>query len=180
MSEKDKVVEVELDSTPEQGGLVLASEVLPAGLPLIPLRPRPAFPNMLIPMAVSETHQLQAVKRAMDNPSQAIGFVLVKEPEKPDGTDNLHGVGVVGKIVKMMHSDEKSAQFLVSTIERFTIREINDNAGALFATVSYHYGTELSGNPELKAYSMAVVSTLKELVQINPLSRGDQPQEDLR
>ena len=170
MSEKDiEIVEAEVNGKPQTGGLVLATEVLPVGLPIIPLRPRPAFPNMLIPMALNDPKQVQAIKRAMENPGQAVGLVLVKDPEKPDGPDNLHGVGVVGKIVKMMQIDNDNAQFLLNTLERFTIQEINDNNGALFARVGYQYGTELSVNPELKAYSMAVVGTLKELVQINPL-----------
>ncbi len=170
MSQKDiEVLEAQTDDNNESSGLVLASEVLPAGLPIIPLRPRPAFPNMLIPMAVNNPQQIEAVKRTMETPARAIGLVLVKDPEKPDTPDNLHTVGVAGKIVKMMHADEDSVQFLINTLDRFSIRELNDNSGALFANVSYQYGTELSVNPELKAYSMAVISTLKELVQINPL-----------
>jgi ATP-dependent Lon protease len=166
------VVDAEFENKPtgeETGGLVLASEVLPAGLPIIPLRPRPAFPNMLIPMVVNDRHQMMAVKRAMETPSQALGLVLVRELDKTDGLENLHRVGVAGKIVKILHADENSVQFLVNTLERFSIQEINENAGVFFATVSYLYGTELSVNPELKAYSMAVLSTLKELIQINPL-----------
>ncbi|QXE90849.1 endopeptidase La [Geomonas subterranea] len=170
MSEKDiEIVEAEVNGKQQEGGLVLASEVLPLGLPVIPLRPRPAFPNMLVPMVLNDPHQVQAIKRAMETPGQAIGLVLVKDPEKPDGADNLHRVGVAGKIVKMMHLDDENAQFLLNTLERFTMVELHENDGALFATVNYQYGTELSVNPELKAYSMAVVSTLKELVQINPL-----------
>ncbi|WP_224962965.1 endopeptidase La [Geomonas subterranea] len=170
MSEKDiEIVEAEVNGKQQEGGLVLASEVLPLGLPVIPLRPRPAFPNMLVPMVLNDPHQVQAIKRAMETPGQAIGLVLVKDPEKPDGADNLHRVGVAGKIVKMMHLDDENAQFLLNTLERFTMVELHENDGALFARVNYQYGTELSVNPELKAYSMAVVSTLKELVQINPL-----------
>ncbi|BCG48372.1 ATP-dependent protease La Type I [Citrifermentans bremense] len=170
MSQRDiEVLEAQTDDNTENSGLVLASEVLPAGLPIIPLRSRPAFPNMLIPMAVNNPQQIEAVKRTMETPARAIGLVLVKDPEKPDTPDNLHTVGVAGKIVKMMHADEDSVQFLINTLDRFSIRELNDNSGALFANVSYQYGTELSVNPELKAYSMAVISTLKELVQINPL-----------
>ncbi|ACH38040.1 DNA-binding ATP-dependent protease La [Citrifermentans bemidjiense Bem] len=170
MSQKNiEVLEAETDDNTESSGLVLASEVLPAGLPIIPLRPRPAFPNMLIPMAVQDPQQVQAVKRTMETPARAIGLALVKDPEKPDGPANLHGVGVAGKIVKIMQADEDGVQFLVNTLDRFSIRELDDNSGVLFANVAYQYGTELSVNPELKAYSMAVISTLKELVQINPL-----------
>lgn len=173
MSEQhDAIIEAEINGKPaagEAGGLILAAEVLPAGLPIIPLRPRPAFPNMLIPLVVNEPRQVQAVKRAAESPSRAIGLVLVKEPDAPDAPGNLHAVGVAGKIVKVIHADDESAQVLVNTLERFTVEEMTEAADGYFARVRYHYGTELSVNPELKAYSMAVLATLKELIQINPL-----------
>jgi ATP-dependent Lon protease len=164
-----EILHIDSNQQAEPGGLVLASDVLPSALALIPLRPRPTFPNLLVPMAVSEPHQVQAVKRALESPSRALGLVLVKDPEQPDGPENMFSVGVAGKIVKVLHSDDNGAQFLVSTLERFTIQEIKESDGIFFASVNYQFGTELSVNPELKAYSMAVLSALKELIQINPL-----------
>ena len=172
MSEqRDTIIEAEVNGTTGsegRAGLVLATEILPSSLPIIPLRPRPAFPNMLVPMAVSEPSQIEAVKRAMESPSRTLGLLLVRNPEEPDGPDNLYGVGVAGKIVKLIHSDDEGAQFLVNTLERFTVEELAEAGGGYFARVRYHHGTELSVNPELKAYSMAVLTALKELIQIVP------------
>ncbi|GFO59118.1 Lon protease [Geomonas silvestris] len=171
MSEQP-TIDVEYNGKPESdesGGLVLASEVLPPSLPIIPIKPRPAFPNLLFPMAVSDPHQKAAVQRALDNPAHALGLVLVRDPARPDGLENMHRVGVVGKVVKVIHQDEENIHFLVNTLERFSIDELTDISGAYFARVSYEYAPELSVNEELKAYSMAVLSTIKELVQINPL-----------
>jgi len=151
------------------GGLVLATEVLPTGLPLIPLRPRPAFPGILIPMAVNGRNSVAAVKRAMDSATQTLGLVMVRDNDGPDEPANLHQVGVAGKIVKVIHIDEDNAQFLINCLERFSIEEVLGTPRGLYARVRYHYAAELSVNPELKAYSMAIITTLKELVQINPL-----------
>ncbi|HJV36112.1 endopeptidase La [Geomonas sp.] len=170
MSEKEtEVLKAEVHNEPDTGGLVLAAEVLPATLPIIPLRPRPAFPNLLVPMVLNDPHEVEAVKRAMESPSHALGLVLAKHADLPDGPDNLNAVGVAGKIVKIIHMDDNSAQFLINTLERFTVEEVTQTGGVLYGRVSYQYEPELSVNSELKAYSMAVVSTLKELVQINPL-----------
>ncbi|HEY6838626.1 MAG TPA: LON peptidase substrate-binding domain-containing protein, partial [Geobacteraceae bacterium] len=171
-AQHDDIIEAEVNGpqvVEEQGGLVLAAEVLPAGLPIVPLRPRPAFPAMLVPLVVNDPRQMEAVKRAVDSPARAVGLVLVRDNDAPDGPDNLHRVGVAGKIVKVLHADDDSIQFLVNTLERFSVEEVSEADDGLFARVRYHYGTELSVNPELKAYSMAVLATLKELIQINPL-----------
>jgi len=153
----------------QSSGLVLASDILPGGLPLIPLRPRPAFPGLMIPLAVSGEEKLAAVRRAMETPSQALGLVLVRDLDAGDAPENLHRVGVAGRILKLIHADDEDAHFLFNCMERFVIDSVESGSQGLFARVSYHLGPELSVNPELKAYSMAIISTLKELVQINPL-----------
>jgi ATP-dependent Lon protease len=152
-----------------ESGLVLAADVLPNGLPLIVIRPRPAFPGLLIPLAVSGAEQVAAVREAMESPSHAIGLVLARNPEEDDAPDNLHRIGVACKIVKLIHIEDDEAQFLANCLERFEIMSVERTKRGFFARAKYHYSTELSANQELKAYSMAIISTLKELVQINPL-----------
>jgi ATP-dependent Lon protease len=149
--------------------LVLASEILPEQLSIVTLRPRPAFPGLLIPLAISGKLQVRTVKKALESTAQAIGLVLVKDLDGPDEPDNLHTVGVVAKIIKVIHQDDDQIQFLVNCLERFSILQVTSTSHGLLARVEYHYAPELSVNPELKAYSMAIISTLKELVQINPL-----------
>jgi len=153
----------------EAGSLVLASELLPPALPIIPLRPRPAFPGLLIPLAISDAEKIAAVKQAMDTQSQALGLILVRDLEGKDVHENLHQVGVAGKILKVLHEDEESTHILFNCLERFSVEEWTPGKKGLFARVRYRFGAELSVNPELKAYSMAIISALKELVQINPL-----------
>jgi ATP-dependent Lon protease len=157
------------DSEKPQEGLVVTSDLLPATLPIIPLRPRPAFNGILTPMVFTGARHVALAKRAVDTPAKMMGLVLVKETEEPDSQENLHRFGVVGRIMKVLHSDDDSIHLLVNCLERFSIRELTESEDGLFARVEYHYATELSVNPELKAYSMAIISALKELVQINPL-----------
>jgi len=58
---------------------------------------------------------------------------------------------------------------MLNNVERFIIEQANKTEEGLIARVTYHFSAELSVNPELQAYSMAVISTLKELIQLNPL-----------
>jgi len=158
---------IEVDAMPNDG-LVLATELLPEELPLIPVRPRPAFPGLLIPMALTDPVQVSTFRHAIEG-GKALGLVLVRDMEQPDGPDNLHAVGVVGRIVKVVHLDDESAHFLINCVERFNLEEVHVHPYGLSGRVHYHAAPELSVNPELKAYSMAIITTLKELVQINPL-----------
>ncbi len=169
-SEDDLVDSEEESSEPEtQDALVLASDVLPPTLPIILLRPRPAFPGTLVPMVLSGKPQLDMAKRASESPTKTIGFVLAKDPEEPDSVDNMYQIGVVGKIMKVLHTDENSIHLLMNCLERFSVDEIVPSKQGLFAHVSYHFAAVMSVNAELQAYSMAIITALKELVQINPL-----------
>ena len=164
----DKMSEI-IEEHANSGGLVVASETLPSGLPIIPLRPRPAFPGIMIPLVLNGRGQVAALHQAMEHQAQSIGLVMVRDLDEEDGIENLHKVGVVAKIVKVLHSEKNAAHVLVNSLERFVIEEIHETGASLYARVKYHFATELSVNPELRAYSMAILSTLKELVQINPL-----------
>src|SRR5210317_163178 len=164
----DKMTEI-IEEHANGGGLVVASDVLPTGLPIIPLRPRPAFPGIMIPLVLNGQAQVAAMHQAMENQVQTIGLVMVRELDDDDGIENLHKVGVAAKIVKVLHSEKNAAHVLVNSLERFEIEDIQERGLTIYARVRYHFATELSVNPELRAYSMAILSTLKELVQINPL-----------
>ncbi len=161
----DDIVDLDTD----QEGLIVAADMLPSQLPIIPLRPRPSFPGLLVPLALGGSLQIAAVRQAMDTGSQALGLIMVQDMDFEDAADNLCSIGVAAKVLKILHSDDDSMHVMVNCLERFTIQEILPVAKPLMARVRYNYTPELSVNPELKAYSMAIISTLKELVQINPL-----------
>jgi len=164
----DKMAEI-IEEHVNEGELVVASDILPTGLPIIPLRPRPAFPGIMIPLVLNGQAQVAAMHQAMEHQVQTIGLVMVRDLDEEDGIENLHKVGIAAKIVKVLHSEKNSAHILVNSLERFEIEDIHESGISLYAQVRYHFATELSGNAELQAYSMAILSTLKELVQINPL-----------
>ncbi|MFB3067936.1 MAG: endopeptidase La [Acidobacteriota bacterium] len=174
MSKKETDISeaVKEESAKPQGagetGVVLAGEVLPTSLPIMPIRPRPLFPGIHIPLAVRED-QLSVVEWALESAGQTLGLVLVRDVEGEDSAKNLYRVGVAGKILKAIKEDQGNAHVLISCLERFTIQEVGDTPQGLLARVKYHHATELSPNQELKAYAMAIISTLRELTSLNPL-----------
>ncbi len=165
-------IEIETDTDvtaiPDDG-LVLARDTLPGALPIIPLRPRPAFPGVIIPLTVNGRERVETIQQAMDSATQTIGLVMVLDLDEEDAPDNLQQVGVAAKILKLIHAEEESAHVLVNSLERFVIKQVSERKGIIYAEVDYPEPEDEVDNAELKAYSMAIIATLKELVQINPL-----------
>lgn len=162
---EEEEIEIEID----EESLVLAREHLPDQLPIIPLRPRPAFPAILIPLNISGTEKVAIMRKVAESETKTIGLVLVQNIDGKDEPENLHHIGVAGKIVKILNSEEDSIQVLVNCLERFSIEQLHVTDRGMYAEVDYHFEHNLTDHQELKAYSMAIISTLKELVQINPL-----------
>jgi ATP-dependent Lon protease len=152
----------------EEAPLVLASELLPSHLPILPIRPRPLFPGVPIPLELGPEQTL-SVQHAVEYASKTLGIILVKDPEKNDAPENLYRVGVAAKVLRAFPGEGETTHILVNCVERFTIKDIKKTEFGMVAEVKYPVPAELILNEELRAYSMAVITTLKELVKLNPL-----------
>lgn len=151
-------------------GIVRATEVLPDELSILPLPSRPYFPGIPVPLLVDTPAGLKTVNALLESKAHILGLVLQKADTSGPLADHLYKVGVVARIVRVFSDETASVlQLLVNCLERFSIKEIRETETGLVARVEYHHATEYSVNPELKAYSMAIVSTLKELTQTSPI-----------
>ena len=160
--------EVEKPVIETDAPLVLASELLPTRIPILPIRPRPLFPGLPVPLEVG-MEQVPSVQHALEYSSKTIGIVLARDLEAADAPENLHRVGVAAKILRAFQGENDSTTILINCVERFTIEDISKAQFGMAATVRYQPPADLPITEELKAYAMAVMTTLKELVKFNPL-----------
>ena len=163
--EKKPEIEPEVEAKPS---LVLASEILPDRIPILPIRPRPYFPGLPVPIEITG-EQMALLEQAIQSSNETVGLVLVRDPKGPDAPENLHRVGVAAKVLRAIQTDSETAHVLVNCLQRFTIENLIVSAKGWVAEVKYHHATEFTGNLELRAYSMALVATLKDLVKLSPL-----------
>jgi len=152
----------------QESTIVLASELLPELLPILPIRPRPLFPGLPIPLEVGP-EQVETIQHALEYGTKTIGVVLVRDPKGSETPENIYKVGVAAKILKAFQSDGDIPGILINCIERFTIKHIKKTGFGMAADVQYPLPEKPIKKEELKAYTMAVITTLKELVKLNPL-----------
>jgi len=157
------------ESEPVQdSSIVLAGEMLPPSLPILAVRPRPFFPGIHIPLQVGE-HQLEIVNWTLDSSHRTLGLLFVKNLDEEDTPENLHAVGVAAKILKAFKDEDGTAHILIGCLERFTVHDFKETEVGVFAEVEYHPAPSTPADEELKAYSMAVITALKELMKTSPL-----------
>jgi len=151
--------------------IVLASDVLPDVLNIIPLAQRPVFPGMMIPLVLSGEELVNTISEIYDTERKIGGAVLIEKPGDSFTSENMYRVGASVKILKVTPVDSKSIQVMVTVLGRFTRAEVLQDEPVMRWRVIHHYEKEISGGQtdEMKAYSMAIISSVKELLAANPL-----------
>jgi len=149
--------------------LAVAADLLPNTLFLLPLSERPFFPAQALPLMLNEDPWLPTVKAAADGEQQVVGLILA-QTDSPDQAkpEDFHAVGTVVRMHQLASNDGR-IQFIAQGLKRFRITRWLSTEPPYQARVEYLDDTDFVNTEELRAYSMAVVNTLKELVPLNPL-----------
>jgi ATP-dependent Lon protease len=171
MSEHEQPDEAELVE-PDSGAHTpaVADEVLPDTLYLMPVPNRPFFPGQVQPVALNPVEwgsTLEAVEAAGNG---LIGLSYVQGAD-PNGTDTrkFPEIGCVVRLHKPPVPGETAGQFLAQGVRRFRIvRWLNDKPPYL-VQVEYPRSQGDRDSDEIKAYAMALIKEIKELVPLSPL-----------
>ncbi|MCL4552237.1 MAG: endopeptidase La [Candidatus Marsarchaeota archaeon] len=148
----------------------------PHVLYIFPVVRRPFFPGMAAPVVIEPGPFYEALKTISKSEKKFIGVVLTKE-ESADiykvGLQDLHPVGVVARILRIIPMEQGGAQVILSMEGRMTIQGPSGRPGkGLVAKVSYHKD-DVVLSKELKAYAISIISTIKDLLKLNPLFKEE-------
>ena len=185
----DEVLEADQGVEEPQEGeqpLVVASQIYPDTLPLIALPLRPVFPKTVAPLLLTRASQVAMVKAAIESQKRLVGLVLAKgdgqsevsaeAPQQAEDVapDELHEVGVVAQILKAQATpDGKEMHILVGGMDRIRIRRVLTRKPHTVAEVEYLHETKIDSDAELRAYALAVINSIKDLIQLSPLFKQE-------
>ena len=183
MAEKPTILTTEDDvelkeevGNQESPPLLPARDVLPESLMIIPLYDRPMFPKMMGPIMVEDPRIQKMILAAQEKGLVIyLGLLLVKQAETgvsqaPQSIEDFHTTGVAARIVQISPpSEEHPMQLLAQAQERFRVREMVWQQPVFKALVKYVADEKGDSEDVLKAYSVAIIDCIKELVTLNPL-----------
>jgi len=154
----------------------LEIEKYPEWLYILPLTRRPFFPGMAAPVLIESGCYYEVLKIVAKTEHKSIGLFLTKD-EKADiykiSLKDLYDVGVVAKIMRIIPVEQGGAQVVLSMEKRITIKSKADEK-YLSAFVEYHSDPHIKHiKKEIKAYSINIISTIKELLKLNPLFKEE-------
>ncbi len=151
-------------------GLVVPEKVLPTTLLLVPVAERPFFPPQALPVVMGEARWLETVKQVGETAHHMVGLCLIKIADTDSATaEDFYEVGCAARMHNPVRSEDK-LQFIAEGVQRFrVVKWISRDEPPYVAQVDYPPTTGKSDSDEIRAYAMALINTIKELLSLNPL-----------
>ena len=153
----------------EGPGIARADDLLPSVIPVLPLRNRPFFPGQAMPLVIDKEAWGQTVQQVIESEHHVVGLVLIHGDDAEHATTgDFHRWGTACR-VHQVHEQKGKLQVMLTGLQRFRIEEWLRVERPYVARVRY-FREKVPEDPEVvKPYALAIISTVKELLPLNPL-----------
>jgi ATP-dependent Lon protease len=130
-------------------------------VPILAIRNTVIFPVLAFPINVGRAASVRAVEQAMGTPEKLLGIVAQRDPKTENpAPEDLHQVGTVVKILKMVKMPGNKLNVIIQGIARARVEEWTQTDDVLRARVSPKKQEEVKGDD-----IVSLMSTLRELAQ---------------
>ncbi len=158
---------VEEDNENTDGQLVQQS-IKPDILYLIPITGRPHLPAQVQPLMVSKKRWEETLTKASKDSKNLLGLAYVREVKgKYVYKQDFPRVGCVVRMMNVVDI-QGNIQFIAQGLERFRIKRFLSDKPPFVVQAEYFKKEEENEN-ELKAYAIAIINAIKQLLSLNPL-----------
>ena len=149
--------------------LARPGEVLPTTLAILPLAHRPFFPGQAIPLIVDRDPWQRTLEGVLGSPHKAVGLVLIRGDDSlAAGADDFFPMGTACRVHRVVGQGDK-LQVFVEGLQRFRILDWVSRERPFTVRARYFPEPQFQQASDLKAYSVAIINTIKELLPLNPL-----------
>lgn len=150
--------------------LVLPKQQMPRRMYVLPVSNRPFFPAQVQPIVVNQNPWQETLKRVGETDHKVLGICFVEDSDPEQGIPGSEELETVGCAVRVHHAQGESGkvQFIAQGLQRFRITQWLRRRPPYLVEVEYPDEPEEAAD-ELKAYTLAIISSIKELLRTNPL-----------
>lgn len=152
-----------------------SSPLLPDQIYVFPLLRRPFFPGMAAPLVIEPGPFYEVLKVVAKSEHKCVGLLLARS-ENADiyktNFEDLYEIGVLARVLRIIPMEQGGAQVILNMEKRLRVVAPIPDAKMLKAEVIYYEDNSIL-TPELKAYAISIISTIKELLKLNPLFKEE-------
>ena len=151
-----------------KGQILLPSEAYPGIIHLLPYE-RPFFPGQAIPLVVDAKAWLPTLKSLQKRKQEVIGLIAIREStEEQPKPEDLFDMGTLCRIHRI-HQEDNQLQILLEGLQRFRIRRWVTTSPPFTVAARYFPERHTDDEDAHKAYAVAIINIIKELIPLNPL-----------
>jgi len=142
---------------------------VPDSIPILSLRNTVLFPGVVLPISIGRPRSVQLIKDAYRT-DKIVGTVAQKDPDTENPSfDDLHNVGTIGQIVKLLEMPDGSTTAIIQGRKRMVLNELITDDPYFIARVR----TIPEIKPEFPSKDFdAIIGSLKDLslkiIKISP------------
>ncbi|MAM00072.1 endopeptidase La [Hydrocarboniclastica marina] len=150
-------------------GLALPDQSLPKRLYILPVNGRPFFPAQVQPVVVNQNPWEETLNRVAATDHSVVGLSYVEHPPK-DSHAGPEDLALHGCAVRIHHAAKENGkiQFIAQGIRRFRVVHWLKRTPPYLVEVEYPEEPR-EHQDEQKAYTLAIINSIKELLRANPL-----------
>ena len=168
--EHDEVERIDAKSSTSHA-LALPGQQLPDKVYVIPIHNRPFFPAQVLPVIVNEEPWAETLDLVAKTDHHTLALFFMDTPAEDHRHFDTKALPEYGTLVKVHHASREGGklQFVAQGLTRVRIRTwLKHHRPPYLVEVEYpRQPTE--PNDEVKAYGMALINAIKELLPLNPL-----------
>ena len=164
----DNVIDQDADLVTDQP-LARPGQVMPGLIHILPVTSRPFFPGQAVPLVMNADHWTPTIEAVTRSEQRIMGILYAEAPTSEEATpSDFRRIGTACRVHRVQKVEGR-LQVLVECIQRFRVERILDRSAPFTARVEYLQENSGADSGEVKAYAMAVINTIKELIPLNPL-----------
>jgi len=160
-----------IEHTSSGTGLALPGQSLPDKVYIIPIHNRPFFPAQVLPVIVNEEPWAETLELVAKSEHHSLALFFMDSPQEDPRHFDTSKLPLYGTLVKVHHASREAGklQFVAQGLTRVRIRTwLKHHRPPYLVEVEYpHQPSEPTD--EVKAYGMALINAIKELLPLNPL-----------
>jgi ATP-dependent Lon protease len=143
-------------------------QLIPAELPLLPLRNTVLFPGVVIPITVGRDKSIKAVNDAY-KADKLIGVISQKDSQVEEPTvSDLVNIGTVAKILKQIKMPDGGTTVIIQGKRRFKIDEITSEEPYFKAKITVLPDEELKEDKDFDAMVASIKELSGQIIQLSP------------
>lgn len=138
-------------------------------LPILPLRNTVLFPGVVLPITVGREQSIKALKLANDT-NKYIGVITQKDSDidEPEVND-LHTMGTVAKIVKLLKMPNEDTTVIIQGRERFAVKKITQVQPFISADIEVLEKENIDASDKLLSATISSIRDFaNEIVNLSP------------